>query len=74
MGRRIQMDRVVRGVEVTVTAEDFDGDESVGIAIGPETVCAETLSGEPFELTDEEVETFGIQATELYFESDCDFD
>jgi hypothetical protein len=73
MARKIQFDRVVRGVEVTVTAEDFDGDESVGVPIGPETVYAETLSGEPFDLTDDEVETFGIQASESYF-NDCDFD
>jgi hypothetical protein len=73
MARKIQFDRVVRGVEVTVTAEDFDGDESVGVPIGPETVYAETLSGELFDLTDDEVETFGIQASEAYFD-DCDFD
>jgi len=70
MGRRIELTKTVRGTEVTVFAEDFDGDPSVGIGIGPESVWAETLDGTPFELTDEEVEKFGIEATECYLDDE----
>ncbi len=62
--------RIVRGVEVEIIATQFDGDESVGIAYAPECVEAKTLDGEPFELTDDEIERFTIEAAEAAFE-DC---
>lgn len=62
--------KTIRGVDVEVHADKFDGDPSVGIGIGPEEVWAETLDGEPFELTDEEVEQLGIEATEAYLDDD----
>ena len=49
-------------------ADNFDGDPSVGIGIGPENVWATTLDGKPFELTDDEVEQFGIEASKCYWE------
>lgn len=61
---------VVRGVEVEITASDFDGDESVGIGIGPEDVSAKTMEGDPFELTDEEADKLGIEATEIYYDQE----
>lgn len=68
MSRQIEFDRVVRGVEVTIHATDFDGDDSVGIPYGPETVYATNESGDDFPLTDEEVDKFGIEATEAYYD------
>ena len=68
----IKFFETIRDIEVEVTADDFDGDESVGVNIGPETVTATRLdNGEDFELTEAEIETLGIQATEIYFE-DCE--
>lgn len=61
---------IVRGVEVEIFADQFDGDDSVGIPIGPEEVWAKTLEGQPFNLTDAEVERFGIEATEIYYDQE----
>lgn len=52
----------IRGAEIEVFAESWDGDMSVGIAYGPEDVYAKTLEGEPFELTESEVEAMTIRA------------
>lgn len=70
MGRKIELTRTVRGTEVSVFADNFDGDPSVGLPYGPEDVWAKTIDGQPFELTDEEVERFGIEATEAYLDDD----
>lgn len=70
MSRTIQYFETVRGVEVEIFAEDFDCDPSVGLPIGPENVYAKTMNGEYFDLTDEEVEKFGIKATEIYLADD----
>lgn len=67
---KISFFRVVRGVEVEIIATDFDGDPSVGIGIGPEDVSAKTMEGDPFDLTDEEVERLGIEATEIYYDQE----
>lgn len=60
----------VRGVEVEIFAESFDGDPSVGIEYGPEEVYAKTLEGADFELTEDEVEKFTIEASKRYYEDD----
>lgn len=60
----------MRGVEVEITASEFDGDESVGIAIGPEDVSAKTMEGDPFDLAVEEVERLAIEATEIYYDQE----
>lgn len=67
---RVELFETIRGVEVHVFADNFDGDPSVGICYGPEEVYARDMDGNPFELTDEEVERFGIKATTIYYESD----
>lgn len=67
---KISFFSVVRSVEVEIIATDFDGDPSVGIGIGPEQVWAKTLEGEPFELTDEEAEKLGIEATEIWYDQE----
>ncbi len=71
---KLDMFRTVRDTEVQVFAEDFDGDLSVGIAYGPELVYAKTLDGEDFELTDEETEAFTVWFSEMYHESDHQWD
>lgn len=71
MPRTIEFDRIIRGTEVTIYATDFDGDESVGISYGPETIYALDMNGNDFELTEEEVEKFTIEASKIADE-DCD--
>ena len=70
MGRTITFSKVIRGVEVEVEASQFDGDDSVGIPIGPECVTATGPDGEDFPLTDAEVESLGIEAAECYYNDD----
>ncbi len=70
----MRFDKVIRGVEVVVVAEEFDGDDSVGMAVAPEVVYAETLDGEPFELTSEEVDTLTVEASQMYYENDSYLD
>lgn len=62
--------RTVRGVEIEVHAINFDGDPSVGIEYGPQDVYAETLDGKSFELTEEEVDQFTIEASIAAYEDD----
>ena len=62
--------RTIRGQELEVFADQFDGDESVGIGYGPEEVWAKTPEGEPFELTDLEIESLGIEATEIWYDQE----
>lgn len=62
--------KTIRGVEVEVTAASWDGDPSCGIPYGPEEVYASTLDGQPFDLTDDEVEELTIEACRLYDEED----
>jgi len=70
----IRFHDTIRGVEVEITATDFDGDESVGISYGPEQVFAKRLDdGTDFELTDSEIELAGITATEIYYEDVPDY-
>lgn len=67
--RKIEFSATVRGVEITIHAEQFDGDPSVGIPYGPEAVYATREdNGEDFPLTDEEAGTFGIEAMESYYD------
>lgn len=60
----------IRGVEVTIHCEDFDGDESVGIPYGPETVYAIRDDGSEFELTDAEITDWAIAATQALLYDD----
>ena len=59
---------IVRGVKVEIFASNFDGDPSVGLEIGPEEVWAKTVGGKIFELTDQETEQFGIEASKIYWD------
>ena len=70
----IKFHDTIRGVEVEITAMDFDGDESVGISYGPEVVFAKRIDdGTDFELTDAESEKAGITATEIYYDDIPDY-
>ncbi len=70
----IQFYDIIRDVEVQITADDFDGDTSVGIEYGPETVTARRLdNGLDFELTEDEVELASIHAAKIYYEDVPDF-
>ena len=71
---KLTSSKTIRGTEVEVTATDFDGDTSVGMPYGPEVVYAETLDGEPFELTDEETEELIIEFSKSYNEISFDED
>jgi hypothetical protein len=62
----IRITRTVRGVEVEVIGDSFDGDPSVGIPYGPEQVYAETMDGEHFELTPAEEEQFTVELAEAH--------
>lgn len=63
---RIEFDRAIRGVEVRVFADSFGGDPSTGVGFGPEELWAETRNGQPFELTDEEVDSLSVEATGIF--------
>lgn len=68
----MELFRTIRGVEVKVIADDFETDEDVGLSAYPQEIYAVKLNddgtdGEPFELTDEESEKIGIEASEAYF-------
>lgn len=63
----------IRGVEVEVFAEEWDGDPSVGIPYGPEVVYAKTLDGEDFELTEGETEQMTILACHIDFHDNDQF-
>lgn len=73
-GRTIELTKTIRGTEVIVYASSFDGDPSVGIPYGPDEVWAKDLNGNSFELTDDEVEKFGIEATEACEDDHIDYD
>lgn len=64
------------GVELEITADSFEGDESVGVPYGPEEVSAKRLdNGLSFELSDAQVEQLGVVAMERYYDSyNNDFD
>lgn len=64
----MELFRTIRGVKVKIIADEFSGDESVGIGYGPEVLYAETMDGEPFELTDKEAMEISGDATESYLE------
>ncbi len=59
----------IREVEVQVHAEEWDGDDSVGIPYGPEVVYAKTIDGQDFELTDAESDAMAIRAIEIHWDS-----
>ena len=56
---------VVRGVGITVFADNFTSDESVGIGYGPDELWAETDDGTEMELTDDEYERLVDEAVKL---------
>jgi len=67
----VEFFETIRGTEVKVFANHFEADPSVGLAMGPDEVYANILNedgsvGDAFELTDEEVESLGIKATEIF--------
>lgn len=65
---KLKVSATIRGVEVEVFGESFDGDPSVGIPYGPEQVYAMTLDNEPFELTDEEEAQYILELSKRYDE------
>lgn len=67
---KLSKTETIREIEVEVFATDFDGDPSVGIAYGPETIWAETLDGQPFELTAEEIDKYSVYFSQVYQEQD----
>lgn len=62
----VSFEKTIRGVEVTVHADNFDSDPSVGIGLSPDELWAETTDGTEFALTDEEVDQLSIEATDRY--------
>lgn len=64
---KITWSETIRGVDVDVVASQWDGDESVGIPYGPECIEACDMNGEPFDLTDDEIDQLIITAGEIYF-------
>jgi len=71
-GGMIQFDTQVRGTNVTVAASKFFSDHSVGMELGPEEVVCIADGGDEIELTDEEFERLGIEATRIYVETSDD--
>jgi hypothetical protein len=67
----IEFDRTIRGTEVRIFADSFDGDPSTGVGFGPEELWAKTHEGEEFELTDEEIDSLSVEATEIYEGDRC---
>ena len=58
---------VIRGIPVFVCANDFDEDQSVGLAWGPQEVFAVRRDdGTVFELTGEETDAISVRASEEY--------
>jgi len=60
---KLEYDEFIRGTQITITCTDFDGDESVGIPYGPETVYATDEYGNDFELTEDEIDAFTVKAS-----------
>lgn len=72
---KIELSRIVRGEEVTVCGDSFDGDPSVGIAYGPENVWATRDSdGSDFPLTEQESDRFTVELSEAYYDQDSFLD
>ena len=68
---KLELSRVVRGVEVTICGASFDGDPSVGIGYGPEEVGAtRDDDGSEFPLTDDELEKFTIELSQAYYDQE----
>lgn len=53
-----EIDTEIRGVKVTVFGSNYTEDASVGINFGPDEVWAETVDGDDFELTENEIDDF----------------
>ena len=67
----IKFFETIRDIEVEVTADDFEGDHAIGMNYSPDTLSAKRLDdGTDFELTDDEIETLSIKASERYYEGD----
>ena len=64
----IEFEKTIRGVEVTVYADNFYSDHSVGIEFGPDEVYATKDNGEDFELTEQEIVDLSGEAIDLYWE------
>jgi hypothetical protein len=62
----IEFERTVRGIEVTIIAQEFEEDHSVGLNLGPNILYATTEDGKDFELTELELEKYGREATEIF--------
>jgi hypothetical protein len=62
----VEFEKTIRGTEVIVFADHFTEDRSTGLNLGPEDVWAETTDGAVFDLTYEETEQLGIEATDIY--------
>jgi len=62
----IQFDKIIRGAQVTIFANHFVEDKSVGLLFRPDEIWAETMDGVDFPLTSEEVDLFSEEAAELF--------
>ena len=60
--------RTIRGIELEIFAEDFDGDPSIGIPYTAQHIYAIDEDGQDFQLTNNEVEQISIEATKAYYE------
>lgn len=67
----MELFRTIRGVEVKITSDEWDGDESVGISYGPSVIYAETFDGQEFLLTPEEETIIAMEATKNYYSDNC---
>jgi hypothetical protein len=66
MTTSVELEKVIRGVAVTVYANNFEEDRSVGLNLGPDEMYAKTEDGAEFELTDDEQSALAEEATEEY--------
>lgn len=68
---KVEFEREIRGRTVTIFADCFSQDPTVGIGLGPDELWAE-IDGKPFELTDEEYSQMCELATEVFIDWQSD--
>lgn len=60
-----KMVRIIRGVEVDIVGHDYEHSPDINV-VGYGYVTATDMSGNPFELTDEETERLTTELSEAY--------
>lgn len=65
---KVEFERTIRDRPVTIYADCFSQDPTVGIGLGPDELWAETEDGKSFELTDDEYSELCRAATEIFID------